>query len=193
MTVDEPAPHPLDVDARIRRLLDRQDILDCIERGARGMDRHDAELIASAFHPGAIDDHGTYRGTAAGFIDYVNGHGDNPGAHAAQFLVHQHFVVNHSVELDGDDAHSETYFLFVGEVRGEPQISINGGRYIDHLTRRDGRWGIVTRRVVMEWVSQMPLANDFVSDRLQLFTRGTWDREDVSYQRPLYARTSTSE
>ncbi len=35
----------------IREFLDRQEILDCIHRYCRGVDRLDAELLASAYHP----------------------------------------------------------------------------------------------------------------------------------------------
>jgi hypothetical protein len=39
--------------ARLERLADRQDILDCLTRFSRGMDRFDRELFLSAFHPDA--------------------------------------------------------------------------------------------------------------------------------------------
>ena len=39
---------------RLGWLLDRQDILDCLTRFSRGMDRFDRELLLSAFHPNAV-------------------------------------------------------------------------------------------------------------------------------------------
>jgi len=42
----------------VRYLMDRQAILDCIARHARGHDRHDVELLAGAYHPDGIDEHG---------------------------------------------------------------------------------------------------------------------------------------
>jgi hypothetical protein len=48
--------------ARLQELVDRADILDCVQRYARGIDRHDVELVASCYHPDAIDDHGLYVG-----------------------------------------------------------------------------------------------------------------------------------
>ena len=39
--------------ARLEELLGRQDILDCLTRFSRGMDRFDRELFLSAFHPDA--------------------------------------------------------------------------------------------------------------------------------------------
>jgi hypothetical protein len=178
------------VERSIDYLLDRQEILDCIQRCARGMDRHDAELIASAYHPDAIDDHGLYRGSAAGFIDHVNGSAATVGVHEQLFVAHQHLVMNHVVEIDGDQAHSETQYLFFGEKRSEPVIQIAGGRYVDRFERRNGVWAIAGRRVVMEWTTELPGATDMSSAGYERFTKGAWDRTDISYQRPLQVRTS---
>jgi len=176
-----------DIAARVQRLADRQEILDCLTRLARGMDRHDADLMTSAYHPDAVDDHGTFRGPAAEFIEYVNGVNGVGGAHS-RFPVHQHTLLNHSVDLDGDDAHAETYYLFAGELPAGGEILLMGGRYIDHLTRRNGQWRIAARRVVAEWVTSSPNGAGVPPGQLERFTRGRWDRADVSYQRPLHAR-----
>ena len=42
-----------ELSARLERMLDRQDILDCLTRFSRGMARFDEELFLSAFHPDA--------------------------------------------------------------------------------------------------------------------------------------------
>ena len=172
----------------VRQLVDRQAILDCVVNCARGMDRHDPELFASAYHPDALDDHGPYRGTAAGFIEHVNGSDDDEGVHGRLFRTHQHLVLNHFVELDGDEAHGETHFLFFGALRAAPTIKVTGGRYVDRFARRDGRWAIAARRVVMEWMTELPDTGDANAATLSAFTRGAWDRSDISYQRPLQVR-----
>ena len=172
----------------VQRLLDRQDILDCIVRCARGMDRHDADLFASAYHPDALDDHGPYRGSAAGFIAHVNGADGEGGVHSSLFTSHQHLVLNHSVDIVGDEAHSETHFLFFGALRAQPVVQVTGGRYVDRFERRDGIWAIAARRVVMEWMSELPNSSDLNAAAFSSFTRGSWDRADISYQRPLEVR-----
>ncbi len=173
--------------SRLQELVDRQDIWDCICRCARGMDRHDPELIATAYHPDGYDDHGTFRGTASDFIEWCNGSPTDAGVHF-NYTVHQHLVLNHVVDLRGDEAHCETHYLFFGELRAVPAIQAAGGRYIDYMTRENGRWAIKRRRVVMEWTVPLPSPTDMSSDHLQWFTRGTWDRTDVSYQRPVEVR-----
>ena len=52
---------------QLQMLLDRQAILDCVQRYARGLDRHDDELTASAYHGDALDHHGGFTGTPAQF------------------------------------------------------------------------------------------------------------------------------
>src|SRR5580698_10968530 len=53
--------------AQVRYLTDRQEILDCLNRYCRGLDRLDPELIASAYHPDAVDNHYTFVGGVAAF------------------------------------------------------------------------------------------------------------------------------
>ena len=48
--------------AEVRELRDRQDILDCLTRYSRGLDRHDSELLASVYHGDAVDHHGEFVG-----------------------------------------------------------------------------------------------------------------------------------
>ena len=57
--------------AVLRELLDRQEIHDCLMRYSRGVDRLDPDLIRSAYHDDAIDDHGMFVGTRDEFVDWV--------------------------------------------------------------------------------------------------------------------------
>ena len=49
-------PNTLERD--VRYLMDRTQILDCVARHARGCDRHDIDLITSAYHSDGVDEHG---------------------------------------------------------------------------------------------------------------------------------------
>ena len=60
-----------DLAAEVRKLSDRAEIRDCIERYARGMDRRDRDLLRSAYHDGAIDDHVGFVGPVDDFIDWA--------------------------------------------------------------------------------------------------------------------------
>src|SRR3546814_8807643 len=71
-----------------------------------------------------------------------------------QVLTH-HSLLNNTVEIDGDSAHSETYYLFVARNRDE-SLWMAGGRYIDRLERRDGEWKIALRTNLIEWSCMPP-------------------------------------
>lgn len=169
-----------DTSARLQELLDRTDILDCIHRYTRGMDRLDRELARSAYHDEAIDEHTAYVGPVDGFLDWAFAY------HAAQ-VRHQHYVTNHSVELDGDTAHAETYYLFVGtDQNPDAPVLFTGGRYVDRFERRNDRWAIAARVCTVEWQTEVPalLSPDAVSFLAAISTVAR-DRTDVSYDRPL--------
>ena len=52
----------------VQELLDKQQIHEALMRYARGVDRGDAALICSAYHPDAVDEHGVgdYTGVTVG-------------------------------------------------------------------------------------------------------------------------------
>lgn len=163
----------LDVGA-LRRLLDRQAIEDCINRYARGVDRDDEELLRSAYHPDAVEDHGGYIGGRDGLIEFLR------SVHRP-FAGFQRYITNFSVEIDGDEAHAESYWLCIIVLDQSDKLMATGGRYVDRLERRDGEWRIATRDVVMEWHG----AIDGGGPDPQAFVLPRRDRDDVSYQRPL--------
>jgi hypothetical protein len=65
-------------------------------------------------------------------------------------------------------------------------MTISGGRYVDRLERRDGRWAIVARVCVVEWIQESSsLISDDVIALLSPVQTPTEDRSDPSYARPL--------
>ena len=169
--------------ARINELSDRAEIHDCMQRYARGVDRQDRALLRSAYHDGAVDDHVGFIGEVDDFIDWALAY------HATQ-TRYQHYLLNHSADIDGDEAHAETYYLFVGTDREPPNhITISGGRYVDRLERRDGRWAIVDRVCIVEFnaESQSHITEDVIAMMVGMPT-SRQDRTDPSYARPLSAK-----
>ena len=169
-----------DLLAFVAQAADRQAILDCLHRYTRGVDRADRALMLSAYHPDALDEHGVANLPAAAFVDWAL------GFHAAYQTRHQHIITNHTVELAGDTAHGETYYIFWGENRqGPPTLAF--GRYIDRFEKRAGHWAIAHRVCVNELVGQFTAAEMPPDMRAALFSTGpnTRDTTDISYQRPL--------
>jgi hypothetical protein len=161
---------------RIQLMLDKQEIQECIVRWFRGLDRHDADLARSAFHEDSRDDHGVFIGSGFDAVDWANTHHDNMGLRG-----HQHYITNFSIDVNGDEAHSESYVMVVFCNAGNWDHSVGGGRYLDRFERRDGRWGIVDRVVVYEW-STLGEALGMVQKFGHPFSQ---DKDDISYARPL--------
>src|SRR5688572_28213964 len=55
----------------VEELLAKQEIRDVLMTYSRAIDRMDAELLASVYHPDAWDDHGGFKGTAEDFVAWV--------------------------------------------------------------------------------------------------------------------------
>jgi hypothetical protein len=168
---------------RIDELLDKQDILDCLTRFSRGMDRFDKEVYLSAFWPDGTMAAGPFVGSPAECWDWAI-----PMHEAGQIATH-HSLLNVTYDIQGDEAHTETYYLFAARNRDDSNW-IAGGRYVDRLERRGGEWRIALRTNAIEWSGVLPtMAIPFadVPDILQngLATRG---KEDISYRRPLTNR-----
>ena len=168
------------LEARIRILEDRSAILDCLHRYARGMDRHDRPMVRSVYHDGAIDVHGSQAFEVENFIDWAFAY------HDAQ-LHHQHFISNVSIELNGDTAHVESYYFFVGRYPDrEAPLTVAGGRYVDRFERKGGRWAISTRVCTAEWRTTPPSKlPDRGTPKITPEMFVSHGHDDVSYVRPL--------
>jgi hypothetical protein len=174
-------------------LADREAIRDCLMRYSRGVDRLDRELILSCYHPDAVDDHGVFIGDPEAFADWVI------PMHTTTHLLHQHAIFNIFIDLDGDTAHTESYYMFVGLNREGTPLAMSGGRYLDRFERRDGRWAIAARVCLRDWAplseipepldqSQMTVVKSLPEHIRELMRSGPQparDRTDPSYDRPL--------
>jgi len=162
-------------------LLDRQHILDCLQRVCRGIDRFDRELFLSAFHPDALVDVGEF------VIDAKTVFDGGKAAHEVEQKATQHHITNHVCELDGDTAHTETYLLYCGVNRDGTNL-IAGARYIVRLERRDGQWRIAFRKILMEWSSLHDAINIPIPDNIADMQKNgvaSRNRQDPSYRRPF--------
>ncbi|HVX23719.1 MAG TPA: nuclear transport factor 2 family protein [Acidimicrobiales bacterium] len=163
----------------VAELVAREAIRDCLLRYARGCDRVDAELIASAFHDDAVDHHGPVNGSPADFLDWWLPQQD--GRESTQ-----HYLMNSAIEVDGDQAHAETYYLCVIKLKGRTAASVFGGRYVDRFERRAAGWRIAVRVVTADWTAEM---DGSATGALLSSSPGRRSRDDPSYDRPLLRRS----
>jgi SnoaL-like domain len=161
---------------RVAYLQDRQEILDCVNTYGRGLDRLDADLIRNAYHADAIDNHGPFVGGVDAFVPFAI---EIEGS----FMATHHGITSHNCQVDGNVAHAESYVLFFVRMADGKTVGAGGGRYIDKLEKRAGKWAITVRRLLMDWTIRMPydpwLGPDWERHA------GVRNRADLSYERPL--------
>jgi hypothetical protein len=164
----------------VQHLLDRAAILDCIASHARGSDRHDAELLSSTYLDEGVDVHGATVNAGAEYAAWAN------QVHAATAQNHLHNITTHTCEIDGDEAHTESYVMVTLLAPDATTATVMCGRYVDRLERRDGRWRIAVRRATVELAytadARLLQSKYFVA---QGYEHGTRDGGDLSYERPL--------
>ncbi|MFM5929780.1 MAG: nuclear transport factor 2 family protein [Novosphingobium sp.] len=122
-------------------LVARHAILNVLACHSRGVDRADANLLGSAYHPDATVDYGFFAGEAAVLVTILAG--AQKGA-----LPTLHRTANVDIRVDGRRAVSESYVIAYAE-EAEVQRTIFG-RYLDRLECRDGRWALSHRTYVLD-------------------------------------------
>ena len=114
----------------------------------RGIDRLDATLVVSAFHPGA--ELINYRPEPLLIEAFVEG---VIASLANRFTATQHRLSNVNADIDGDHALVEAYVLayHVETAADGQRLHTFNGRYIDRFERRDSEWRIAKRTLRCDW------------------------------------------
>lgn len=158
-------------------LLAKQACIELVYRLARAIDRCDEPLLRSLFHPDATDDHGGFHGAAAAFADWVM-------PVLATMTRTQHCICNTLIEVDGDTAHGESYFVAHHALPGKDgpdSHMIAAGRYLDRFERRDGVWRFAHRQACYDWNAQAPSTDSWDRAALAGWTFGERGAGDASY------------
>lgn len=163
-------------------LLDKQQITEVLFRYCRGIDRNDIDLALDVFHLDAVDNH---TGTPIPIAEVAR-RLRNPARGVLKAATHM--LSNILIDLDGDVAHSEAYFLASHRLmhEGEDLDWIVAGRYLDRFERRRQIWKISHRRAVFDWdrlqrVASAPSGIEFARS-IEGALHGRTDRSDPSYQ-----------
>lgn len=162
-------------DAMAAELMARQQIHDVLIRYCRGADRCDAAMMKSCFHEDAWDDHGFFSGPANEFAEQAAKN------LRERFTSVKHYMTNEYVEIDGDQAKSETYILALTRmVRDGSSFDVFvSARYLDRLERRNDVWKIVHRLLVSDGTRIDKVVED--DPRLNQGKAGTRGSDDPSY------------
>ena len=108
----------------VHYLKDRQAIFDCIAAHARGCDRHDADMLTNTYHDDGVDEHGTTINSGPQYAAWAN------AVHAATSSNHLHNVTTHLCEIEGDEAHAESYVLVTMLQPDNTMATVMCGRYL---------------------------------------------------------------
>src|ERR1700761_5598772 len=173
------------LEARLRRVEDKQAIHDVIVRYCRGVDRSDPDLVLAAFHDDAIDNH---FGAVLPFREAIGTlKAARPGAPPSKTRS-MHNICNVIIDLDGDIARCETYVTVVVRIphEGKEIDWTHAGRYVDRFERRNGEWRIAYRTVVydLERFDEVIPAPEGLSQARYLdnAVRGKRGQGDFSYE-----------
>jgi hypothetical protein len=171
-----------ELERKIQYLLDRQEILDCIARNARGNDRFDLALTTGSYHADGFPVLGPNQTPSSPTGEQAS------GGYAHRCHSSMHNLTTHTCEIDGDTAHAESYVIGLFVERDGATARAVTGRYIDRLEKRDGAWKIALRRatleIMLEGQAKMPNGANLPGSHC---LKGSRDPTDPSYERPLTA------
>ncbi len=144
-------------------------------RYCRGVDRLDLDLMVSAYHDDATDDHGVFLGPARDLCErVVRSH--------RRYDATLHCVLNHAIDVvDDTHASGEIYNVtyLVQTAGDERRLHTWWGRYLDDYECRDGRWAIAHRVCVHEWTRSEPLT-EAMPIEAAAFRQGSADRQPAT-------------
>jgi hypothetical protein len=133
-----------DRDAAAKQLLlDRAEIHDVMMRYAAGVDSRDFDMVTDCFTPD-VDVQGwgglTFEDRTA-LVGFIRG--------VANFHTTMHMMGNQFIEVTGDQAAMDTYAMLTHHM-DQPdgntfELNLSGNRYVEKLSRIDGRWTIHQR------------------------------------------------
>jgi hypothetical protein len=140
------------MDPQIQELLDKKACEEVLLRYGRTQDWLDTPGQESCFWPDAEIDFGFFEGNGADWVKTVM-------PHEQQALRRWHMCTSAIIQIDGAKATAECYGIAVGTSESDNADKLDsmyGGRYLDELEKRDGKWRISKRTYVLDWAHQFP-------------------------------------
>lgn len=122
-------------------LMARHAIRNVLANHSRGVDRADANLLGSAYHPDSTVDYGFFAGDAATLVAILAG-----AQKAAGPTLHR--TANCEIRVSGTRAVAESYVIAHAEEGDLRRMVL--GRYLDRLECRDGDWRLSHRIYVLD-------------------------------------------
>jgi hypothetical protein len=181
----------------LRQVVDHQAIERVLRRYCRGVDRADTETLKSVFHSDAVNEDRGSGTNAHEWVDVVI------PTLKAMFTGTMHHITNFDIQLDGDRAVVECYYIayhelqrsedllkafagdsYVERMRAAGRLDggheyIGKGRYFFRFERRAGEWRMTLRIATFEFNELRPMViGDPGSGLDQMPRRERHSRED---------------
>jgi SnoaL-like domain len=157
------------------QLADRLAIQDVLHLHCRGLDRLDKDTIQCAYWPEAEVDYGSFKGNAHLFAELV------VGALGQAYELTQHSISNTLVQFTGNIARSESTVHAGHLLPGAQEEMLFYGRYLDRLEKRNGRWKILHRQVVMDWSKRLAVQDERGGEAFAALAKGAHIDTDPLY------------
>jgi hypothetical protein len=148
------------MDPRLQEIIDHHEITQMLKEYCHGCDRCDEQRMGSVYHEDSFDDHGNFKASGPEFVRLIT----------AEILATTsslfHMLGQSLIKVDGEEAGAETYFFAVSRDAREDGVQMCnqlGGRFVDKLERRNGRWRIKHRVVVRDWGISLPIEADWTA------------------------------
>lgn len=141
------------MDAEVRRLLDRQEIIDVAVRYTWALDTRDWAMLRTCFVPDAVALYGR-----PGRREGIESIEAACRAALGPLDASQHIVSNFDVRIDGDHATHRCY-VQAQHVRAAADGGANfiiAGSYSDDLVRTEDGWRITRRELKQLWTDGNP-------------------------------------
>jgi ketosteroid isomerase-like protein len=137
-----------DLEARLRRVEDREEVWRLIAAFRDGVDHRDFAAMGALFgESGRLVSNLGPAATGAAEIEALLE--ANLERHAAHERTYHH-VGNTTIDVDGDTATAESTFAYIGRAADDSPVLGGVGRYSDRFTRASGRWRFAERDIRME-------------------------------------------
>lgn len=164
------------IDANIEEVIARDSLRRLVTAYSRAVDRRDFALLRSLYHDDAFERHGDmFEGGADGYVEFVR-------KALSAYEATDHYVVNMSFAIAGDEAEGEVYKINYHRTFGpDAHEVVTGSRSLDRYLRRDGEWRFLSRSITLDWARKQWVDPDAYADFAAGSPPGKAGPDDLSY------------
>ncbi|MCI5074468.1 nuclear transport factor 2 family protein [Oricola sp.] len=163
-------------DATIEETIARESLRRLVTAYSRAVDRRDFALLRSLYHDDAFEEHGNmFAGNADDYVAFVR-------RALSNYEMTDHYVVNMTFEIDGDEAEGEVYKINYHRTSGpDAEEVVTGSRSLDRYRRRQGEWRFLSRSITLDWAQKRPVDRSAYEDFAAGSPPGKAGPDDLSY------------